>query len=234
MSDTAQFENSTATAIVRANPADRVKAATRLPVYTQGWLWVLCAANLSCALMLASDQPQHLWAWFVSGMFLPVAVLGLRLTQVFARAPKRLRLSLDRTLIGVGLLILLPLLMRLSEGLGAIDVAGVRRVVGVLLGGSFVVIANYFPERLLPQFRRYLACQRLGRQNAVRQHVDAASAERLLRFLSAGCMIAGALYGFAWVFAPLADANLWACTLSGAVTLFVGCRFVLLVNRRNR
>ena len=232
MSDTAQFEISTD--VVRASQTDRVQIARRLPVHTDRWLWVLCAVNLACAASLASDQPQHLWAWCVAGLFLPVAVLGLRLTKALARAPAPLRLSLDRTLIAAGVMISLPLLMRLSEGLGAMDVVGVRRVVGVLLGGSLIVAANYFPERLLPQFRRYLTRAHLGRQHPVRQHVDAASAERLLRFAGAGFMIAGALYGFAWLLAPPANAHVWAFTLFGATVLFVSCRFALLVNKRKR
>lgn|GEM_PF-3812035 len=229
MSDTAQFEISTA--VVRASQPDRAQASAR---HAERWLWLLCATNLVCAAVLASAQPEQLWGWSIAGGFLPVALLCLRLTPTLARAPGRLRLSLDRTLIAVGVIILLPLLMRLGEGLGAIDISGVRRVVGVLLGGSLTVIANYLPERLLPQFRRYLARQHPRRQYPVRQHVDAASAERLLRFAGAGFMIAGALYGFAWLVAPIAEANFWACTLFGAMTLFVSCRFALLVNQRTR
>jgi len=240
VSDTAQFEISRPAvgAVGRAKQPDRASSgavdSARRSGHTENWLLVLCAANLACALVLSQSQPEHLWAWFASGLFLPLAVVALLLTPSLARAPKSLRLSLDRTMIGVGVLILLPLLMRLGEGLGLIDIAGVRRVIGVLLGGGFVLVGNYMPERILPLFRRYLLRQQLARKHPGRHHVDAASADRLLRFVGVGFMIAGGLYGFAWLLAPLAVANLWACALFGGVSLFVGCRFMLLVNQRNR
>jgi len=232
VSDTAPFEISTP--VVRPSRSERRPADARRPEFTENLLLVLCVANLACALVLANQQPQHLWAWFASGLFLPLAVVGLLLTPTLARAPQSLRVSLDRTLIGVGVLILLPLLMRLSEGLGFIDIEGVRRLIGVLLGAFVVVLGIYLPDRVLPFFRRFLARQQLARQHRGRHHVDAASSEGLLGFAGAGLIIAGTLYGFAWLFAPLEVASLWASASFGGVGLFVSCRFIVLVNLRNR
>ena len=236
MPDTAQFRKSSAPLDGATRPERGliVVADNDLTGRSERGLLGLSAATVLTSLVLSASQPQHLWAWLLAGLFLPVAALWLRSSKALALAPSNLRVSLNQTLIGVGVLILLPLLMRLGEGLGVVDVTSVRRVVGVLLGAALMVLGSYLPGWLFPLLRQHLDSLRLARQHDARQHVDAASVDRLLRFVGAGLMFAGALYGLAWMFAPLAVANLWASASFGAVALFVGCRFGLLVNQRHR
>jgi len=239
VSDTAQIE--VTPSVVAKRRADRPQQAVRLSGLKEGAgpragesalegaVLALCVASVGCALILSLSQPEQLSAWLTAGSFLPLSVFVLRLIPGIANAPRALRLSLQRTLLGVGVLILLVLLMRLGEGLGVLQVGGVRRMVGVLLGAGLVLIGYFLPARLLPMFRQHLA-----RQDSVRQPIDAAVAGRLLRFVGTGLMIAGTFFGLTWLLAPLAIANLWASAMFAAVTLFVGCRFALLLNQRNR
>ena len=222
MSDTTQFE------ISRVHPTAARSAEAQagfgwaglnLPLALDRALGLVCVCVVVAALVLVMTQPQHVLVWFSAGSFLPLALLGLHRIPTLASAPHPIRRSLGFTLIGAGVLVLIALLLRLSEGLGILDIAGVRRLIGVMIGGGLIVFGRFLPFQLLSIARRW---------------VETALAERLLSFVGSSVMLSGGLYGFLWLVAPLSVANLWASLALVGAALFIGCRCVLMVNHRNR
>lgn len=167
-----------------------------------GLLALLCVSIVGAAVLLLLQEPGRALIWLGAAMFLPCVVLLTRALPTLANCAPDLRQSLLRSLLGAGVLILVPLLLRLALGYGWLDIGGVQRSTGVLLGGGLMVAASYLPQKLLP---------------FVRAHFDLSVAGRLTRQIGGGLMLAGFGYAFIWLTAPLLQAQLWA-----AVILLVG------------
>lgn len=204
MSDTTQFDS------VRIIPP----AHRALEV----GLAALCLAIAASATLLYLQQPQLGVFWVGAALFLPALLLVVcQLPGIAACGPSH-RTSLVRSFLGAGVLILVPLLLRLAEGLGWLDIGGVRRAVGVLLGGGLVLVGSYLPHRLQP---------------FARQRFDVGLTGKLLRHSSAGVMIAGLGYGGVWLAAPLQYANLWASVILAIAAALTGLGGLLLVKHHS-
>lgn len=110
-------------------------------------LVALCLLIAAVATLLYLQQPQRAVVWLGAALFLPALSIGVSQLPGIATCAPQLRRSLARTFLGAGLLILVPLLLRLAEGFGWLGIGSVREAMGVLLGGGLVVIAGYLPPR---------------------------------------------------------------------------------------
>lgn len=211
MSDTTQFD------VVRSLD----KSATRrlLPQSVELWLAVVCSAVVICAGALCILQPEYQVAWLMAALFLPAVLAALRLSRTLALAPQATRLSLARSLIGAGVLILAPLLLRLAEGAGLIDFIGTRRAVGMVIGLGMCVVGVYTPNRLAP-FAEQLFDSELG--------------PKLARLVGASLTLGGVFYALVWLAAPLTMATLWSSLVLVVLTALVAFRCVLMVHQHQR
>jgi hypothetical protein len=91
------------------------------------------------------------------------------------------------------------------------------RLFGVMLGAFVLVYANAVPKVLPPVMRG-----------------DAAAEQDMRRFTGWSLALGGAAYMLAWIFAPLAQANLLAMIFLGGAHLIVIARCLLLRSRRSR
>jgi len=199
MSDTAQFD------VVHDGPPKRGVLDT--------CVLGLSALTLVTAVGLSLRQPEQLMAWLVAGLFLPCVLLVTRQVPALAQCPAELRRSLAQSFLGVGLLILVPLSLRLLESFGMFQTSGVQRTTGVLLGGALVVAGAYLPNRVLPAIHKRFA----------------GLAPTLARTLGFGVLAAGLAFAVIWLAAPISEASLWAGIAVSAVLIVAGLRCALCV-----
>ena len=198
MSNTAQFDN------VQLTDAGGHRA---LDVS----LALLSAGIALLAIAMCILRPEQLAAWMLTMLFVPIAAGGVR--KLTTRMPNRARRALLFTVFAAGLLIVVPLGLRVAETLGLLEYVAVRRGIGVLLGGALLIVGGYLPRHL-----DTLARARWGELTG----------KGLVTMARWGLVVAGFGYAALWALAPLAQANLWASAFAGTALALTAVRCVLL------
>lgn len=193
-------------------------SAERAPGLTSNGLSIalaLAIAGVGGAMCLL--RPDRIELWIAAMAFLPLVLLGVRLLcgGAGSRASDQyVRSPLQRTICGAGVLVFIPLLLRLVEALGVVEFAAASRSIGVTLGVGVALAGGYLARKLV---------------RLVSSRVGPSTAASVLRFASLGIMAGGFAYAFLWLVAPLTVANLWAsCALGAAALLVVARSFVTL------
>jgi hypothetical protein len=148
-----------------------------------------------CTLLAVGNwylRPERVWAWAWT-----LVLLGC-MTVAFLRAPRRSendvarRRAADSITSGIvfaGLIVAIPLSLRLAATLGAIDTAdAARRLPMVMLGAFFVYTGNAIPKTLTPLSA--LQC-------------DAARAQAFQRWFGWTWVLMGLAWAIVWLVLPL-------------------------------
>jgi len=181
---------------------------------------LVALANLFAGGAMSLLRPELLVAWLLVMAFVPVVMLGLRWLPGLAGCEAVVRRQLERCVIAAGVLIFIPVLLRLIEALDLIEFASASRSIGVMIGLSVLLAGGFLARSMLAPF-------------SVR--VGAALAGRVLGIASWGSMAGGFAYAVLWLVAPLEVAGLWAsCALGAALLLVIARSFITLQlgNRR--
>ncbi len=94
-----------------------------------------------------------------------------------------------------------------------IDAVLAQRLIGIMMGGIVVFYANAVPKLLTPLARL--------RSNPAKE-------QAMRRFTGLCLVLGGAGFALAWMFAPIAQANLAAGILLGSALLVVALRYAVL------
>ena len=182
-------------------------------------IWALSLAIVLAGGVMCLLRPEQAPAWWAAMVFLPLLVAALRIMPGLAACDADTSARLMRSVLAAGLLIFVPLLLRLVEALGVLEFAAVRRSIGVTVGIGVLLAGGYFARRAL---------------GLVGRRVGMAVAGRILRFASWGVMAGGLGYALMWLAAPLDVANLWASSVLGAALLLVTARSFVTLRLGNR
>ena len=172
-------------------------------------VWALSLATVLAGGAMCLLRPEQATAWLAAMLFLPLLSAALRTMPGLAACDADSSERLLRSVLAAGLLIFVPLLLRLVEALGVLEFSAARRSIGVTVGIGVLLAGGYFARRLL---------------GLVSLRVGTAVAARILRFASWGVMAGGFGYALMWLAAPLDVANLWASSVLGAALLLVVAR----------
>lgn len=198
--------------VVLDAPTERVLGLT---LGSLTWLLALVIVLVGSAMCLV--RPEQSAIWSAAMAFLPMVIFALRLLPVAADAEASTRIT--RSVLAAGLLILVPLTLRLVEALGVLDYTAASRAIGVTVGVGMLLAGGYFAR---------------GWLDLLSARVGAAVAARVLHFVSWGVMAGGIGYALIWLAAPIDVANLWASAVLGAALLLVTARSFVTLRLGNR
>ncbi len=194
--------------MMKRMPPGVVAAILLLVIVLGSWLAVL---RSELAPMLAVAMFMLPGAWGVLGL--------LKRAGMFPRATAEDGARIRRALAGGGLLVALSLALMIGVTHGWMDDAMSERGMGMALGVVLIVVGNGMPKILKP-----LSAMRC----------DPAAEQAMHRFAGWTFVLAGVVYGLAYVVLPLDVAGPVSIVVAGAATVLVMVRlgWVLRTGRR--
>ncbi len=200
--------------VVLAAPAGKFLGLT-----VAGHTGLLVIANLFGGGAMSLLRPELLLVWILVMAFVPVVMFGLRFLPGWSGLAAQVRLQLERSVLVAGVLIFIPVLLRLIEALGVVEFAAASRSIGVTIGLGILLTGGFLARGML---------------TALSSRVGAACAARMLGFASWSIMAGGFGYALLWLVAPLQVAGLWASCALGAALLVVALRSFVALQLHNR
>lgn len=179
--------------------------------------WALSLVIVLIASAMCLLRPEQSAIWMAAMAFLPLVNFTLRMLPVVVDDESNARIT--RAVLAAGLLILVPLTLRLVEALGVLDYSVTSRAIGVTIGVGLLLAGGYFAR---------------GWLDLLSVRVGEVVAARVLHFVSWGVMAGGIGYALIWLAAPLDVANLWASAVLGAALLLVTARSFIALRLGNR
>ena len=164
-------------------------------------------------------RPDQATAWLAAMVFLPLVICTLRRMPGLAACDAETSTRLLHSVLAAGLLIIVPLFLRLLEALDVLEFSAASRSIGATLGVGVLLAGGYFSRRML---------------GPMSQRTGVTTASRVLRFASWGVMGGGLGYALTWLAAPIEVANLWATCVLGVALLLVAARSVFTLRSGNR
>ena len=159
---------------------------TQISSFNERFAAATVAADILVGAFACWLMPDRAWAWLTAMLALPVA---WALIRIFA--PRGFAMSrLAGSIAGAGLILLVAMLAVITQELALVEAAPGElsdRAWGLIMGSLVAVYANVLPKRSASPARA-----------------------RVLRFAGWALVLGGIGHALIWLFAPLAQANLWA------------------------
>ncbi len=164
-------------------------------------------------------EPEKALVWALGIFMLPAAWVALWLFKrvgVMTSMSQSDEMRIRRALTGASLFIAATFGVILSETLHVIDDTTGERVMGVVLGAVLVVVGNYLPKALEPQW------------------CEPSKVQSLQRFAGWTFVLAGLTYALVWLIVPVDRADVIATPIVAAAAVLVAGRMVWLLATRKR